>query len=205
MLFLLISACRANAYIRVGDRLIGAWRVSAIRHLAGASSSSNFSATFDRIDPRVVACTADYGGRARRFRLVFAQSAVFALYDDATGARIADFEFFSSLHPHLTATGAFGGDSVYSAAFVSQNTLQLSVFNLTTKAAAHFVFSKAAAPLRAFERRLPLLLSAALIAGKAVAREIRRARAARREKQRADEENERYADPNELRKLERSE
>ena len=185
--------------------MVGGWNVTATHHSKDSVSykETNFSASFQQLNKDVLLCQLDSRrGSERFFKLHFVQSGVFQLIDDDSNEKIAEFEFFSTLFPHLTATGRFKSDGIYNAEFISQHTMQLSVFNKTTLSSDYYMFSKALVHQSYLERKLPLLLSASLIIIKIAIKEYQKGRIASRQRQQMEEENRKYDDDNELRKLE---
>ncbi|OHT01679.1 hypothetical protein TRFO_31419 [Tritrichomonas foetus] len=59
-----------------------------------------------------------------------------------TNEKIAEFEFFHPLFPHITATGIWKNNSIYVAELISFTSMSLSIFDKETKTTTVLTFSK---------------------------------------------------------------
>ncbi|KAH0792826.1 hypothetical protein GPJ56_003236 [Histomonas meleagridis] len=112
------------------------------------------------------------------FKAIFTGNAIFEFTERDSSEKIAEFEFYSKLFPHLNAVGKWKEDSTYSAEFISQNSIHLSIFNRTNQDSYYYTFSKEVHQLSALEKKIPMILTAGMVIVKLLISEFRKRKAA---------------------------
>ena len=125
------------------------------------------------------------------FTLNFENKGVFVMTDEAK-RQVAEFEFFTPIFPHLTASGAWFDDCVFSAHVISSTSAQISVFNHTSRAVEFYVMTKEVAPKGFLETNLVMILSFGMILFKVVRRELTKRQMELEMRKRAEEQEKRF-------------
>ena len=199
MLALLLSAVAGSAHLDLAKMIQGSWVVESWSYQGNSSAAllANKTITFDQTDTRLVlkGIVLEDG---YEFSLNFRNKGVFVM-TSATDGKIAEFEFFATMFPHLTATGAWLNDCTFTAEMIASTSAHLSIFNRTSGSAEYFLFSKEVdrTPKSYLEKNAVMLLSFGFIGFKVVRREFAKRQLELEMKKRAEEEMKRLEEEEE--------
>lgn len=199
MLALLVSAVAGSAHLDLAKIIQGSWVVESWSYQGNSSAAvrANKTIAFDQTDTRLllkgVVLEDGY-----EFSLNFRNKGVFVM-TSATDGKVAEFEFFATMFPHLTATGAWLSDSTFTAEMIASTSAHLSIFNRTSGDTKYFLFSKEVdrTPKSYLEKNAVMLLSFGFIAFKVVRREFAKRQLELEMKKRAEEEMKRLEEEEE--------
>ena len=135
-MFLLVVSALPNTYVNLQKILKGKWEAHLVRFEGNSTvpveSKSVVSFRSSESDAHLMTGILEGTDEYDEFvcTLNFRERGLFSMSVDKK--EIAEFEFFGALHPHLTATGKWYDDCVFSAEFISSTSLHLSLFNHTS-------------------------------------------------------------------------
>lgn len=189
----LAALCFSATHVDLAAVLAGDWHVNftVFPNASPSSESDNFSIIFipDATKPSVLHGTLIPPFNAlESIVITFVGRGVFVANDGASDDRLGEFEFFATLMPHLTAVGQWRANAVFSANFISETSLHLTIAE--NNATTFFVFSKESQKLQRtfWEKHMLLILAGVIFLFRFVKSELRTR--AKQLKQKAESEAE---------------
>ena len=171
--------------------LIGTWLIDSTTVFEGETNSilNNFNVTFTKGEnENIVNAAAE---DINFFGILnFHNKGYFELHNSESNEKIAEFEFFHPLFPHITASGNWKNNSIYVAELVSFTSMSLSIFNKEDKSTTVYTFSKDIyrGEQSFFEKNFPMIATIAVVALHFLSSEYKKRQAAIKIKQQTEEE-----------------
>lgn len=133
--FLSASIQSSKGYIKVQELFTDVWDIekSIYSKANGQPYNEHYQITFyPPTSPKKVGAIVENvktGEFIIRLDFVFSSNAAFSiLQSDSNNEKIADFDFLTTLHPHMTSTGKWN-NSLYTAEFISRTSAHVLIYN----------------------------------------------------------------------------